>query len=121
MQKNQVVIADDALFIRTRLKDLLQRQEFEVVGEATTGIETLEVVRATNPHILLLDITMPKMTGIEILPILKAEYPNLNIIICSALHDEGVIQECLNLGAYAYIKKPYKKDVLIQTLLNCRQ
>lgn len=116
MSASKIVIADDACFMRIILKDRVNQDGFTVVGEASNGIETLQVVKKCNPDILILDVIMPKMTGVEILPILKKNHPNMKIIMCSALHDPKSIAECIQLGASAFITKPYQIEDLVQTI-----
>ncbi len=109
----RVLIADDALFMRTLLKDILVAPEFEIVGEAVTGPEAIDKYRDLKPDLMTMDIVMPFKSGLEALKEIKAFDPKAKIIICSALGQEPMTAEAKAAGASAFIVKPIEdQDVL---------
>jgi len=113
----RVVIADDHLLIRLGIKSLLNHLgDFEIVGEAQDGVLALELLREFSPDIALIDISMPRMSGIETTQIARREYPDLKIIILSALEAEDVVREAMRAGANGYILKDCLLDELSEAL-----
>lgn len=107
-----VLIADDHLLIRQGLRNLLETQEgIKILGEAVDGIEAVNKTLEMNPDILLLDINMPRMNGIEALTAIKKENPNQKIIILTIHNSKEYIQETINRGANGYISK--NADIMI--------
>ncbi len=104
----RVVIADDSAFLRQVLRDLLHKSQFiQVVGEAKNGKEAIELVRNTQPDILILDVEMPVMTGLQALRIIMQECP-LPVFMFSSLTTEGasVTIKALEYGALDFLPKP---------------
>lgn len=111
-----VLIVDDAAFIRSQLKQLLIQNDFEVVGEAENGLVALEKIMELKPDIVTLDITMPKMGGLEcIIEIMKMSHKP-NVIMVSAMGQESVVQSAIMSGAKGFIVKPYNPEVVIKQL-----
>ena len=81
----EVVIADDEIDIRLLLKLQLRQFGISVVGEAVDGAEAVEVCEATNPHVIVLDLLMPRMSGFEAIPVLRERCPDVKIIAYSAV------------------------------------
>jgi len=104
--KIKVLIADDHIIFRQGLRLLLEKEKgIEVVGEAGDGIETVSLAQQLNPDVLLLDISMPKMDGIEAVRQLKKSAPDLKIIILTMYSDDQFIFELLKIGVSGYILK----------------
>jgi two-component system, NarL family, response regulator NreC len=102
----RVLIADDHQLIRAALRQLLQGEvDIEVVGEAADGIEALEKVRALHPDVLLLDIAMPRMGGLEVLPLMRELRPKTEVVILSMYAKEAYTHQALTEGARAYVLK----------------
>lgn len=109
-----VIIADDHLLVRQGLKNLLEMQEgIKILDEAVDGVEAVEKTLEINPDILLLDINMPKMNGIEVLTKIKKENPNQKIIILSIHNTREYVEESIRRGADGYVSK--NADILILT------
>jgi DNA-binding NarL/FixJ family response regulator len=102
----RVVIADDHRLIVDGIKRSLEGSEdFEVVGEASSGSQVLPLVSRTNPDLVLLDLRMPGADGLTCLSRIRKQHPNVKVVILSVSTDESVIQTVLKRGASAYIVK----------------
>ncbi len=102
----RVVIADDAEDIRFLLALRLKREGgFEVVGEACTGTEAIDVVDEYAPDVLVLDLAMPVMDGLEAIPEIKRRRPDCKIVVLSGFEEELVAKKALACGADAYLEK----------------
>ena len=106
----RILIVDDALLIREMLRDILTEAGFDVVGEARDGIEAVERFRELEPDLVVLDIVMPRRSGVEALCDLIAIRPNARVVMCSALGQEALIQEALSAGALSFIVKPFSAE-----------
>jgi two-component system, NarL family, response regulator NreC len=105
-QKTKVLLADDHRLLRAGLKLLLQRKSYiEVVGEASDGIQTLKLFDMLKPDILILDLSMPNMDGIECLKEIKSRDPKAKVIVLTMHEDKNYIQEVMRAGASAYVQK----------------
>lgn len=117
-----VLIADDHLLIRQGLRNLLGMQEgIKVLGEAVDGVEAVDKTLEMNPDVLLLDINMPRMNGIEALNIIKKENPNQKIIILTIHNSKEYIQETINLGADGYVSKNADIAILKDAIFRVHQ
>lgn len=104
-EKVRVLVADDEEHIRLLLKGILTSMKTEVAAEARNGMEALEKFRACKPHITLLDINMPVMDGMKALRAILKEEPAALVIMLSSLATMGIVQDCLDAGAYDFIRK----------------
>ncbi len=111
----KVLIVDDAAFMRMQLKRILERNEFDVVGEADNGFSALELIRCLKPDVITLDITMPQMNGIECLEEINKLCDIPNVIMISAMGQQSFVIEAIEKGAKGFIVKPFKEtDVMSQ-------
>ncbi|HKL13232.1 MAG TPA: response regulator [Halanaerobiales bacterium] len=104
-----VLIVDDAAFMRLNLKNIL-KDDYKIVGEAENGQEAVEMYQEHSPDIVTMDITMPVMDGIEAIKAILDIDPNANIIVCSAMGQQKIVIQAIELGAKDFIVKPFKKD-----------
>ena len=111
-----VLIVDDATFIRVQLKNLLEQNGFEVVGEAENGKVALKKILELKPDIVTLDITMPEMDGITCMAEIKKMAYMPSVIMVSAIGQESYVQKAIMSGARGFIVKPYKAEVVISQL-----
>ncbi|HSH69393.1 MAG TPA: response regulator [Deferrisomatales bacterium] len=109
----RVVVVDDAVFMRNRLRDLLEAGGFEVVAEGQDGAEALELYAEHRPDLLTLDLVMPRMTGVEALEELLRQHPGARVLVCSSLSDQPTIFAAIRLGARDYVLKPVDADKLL--------
>ncbi|HLU26624.1 MAG TPA: response regulator, partial [Longimicrobiales bacterium] len=94
-----VLICDDAIFMRTMLGDILRRAGFQVVGEAATGAEAVELYRQLKPALVTMDIVMPDMGGIDAVRAIVSEFPEARILMCSAMGQQALVVEAIEAGA----------------------
>ena len=117
----KVLIVDDASFVRMQLRQLLEKNDFEVVGEAENGKVALKMIQELRPDIVTLDITMPEMDGLEcMIEIKKLDYLP-TVIMISAMGQESFVQRAISNGAKGFLVKPYKSDVVIRNLNKFRK
>jgi len=115
--KARIILADDHQIMRDGLKALLEKHpSMEVIGEAENGIQTLELTRQKKPDVVIMDIAMPDMNGIEVTRQLKAEMPDLKIIALSMHADRRFVTEILKAGASAYVLKQSAFDDLVKAI-----
>lgn len=114
--KKKVIVVDNVEFIRDSLKKVLSENGCEVVGEAAEGKELLDLLKKKNADLIILDINMPGMNGMAALEYIKRDYPNIKVIMCSAVTDKAVIDSAIVLGASGYITKPFMPEAIITSL-----
>ena len=107
MAKN-ILICDDAAFMRMMIKDILTKNGYNIAGEA----ENVEL----KPDLVLMDITMPEMDGIEALKKIKETDPNAAVIMCSAMGQQAMVIESIQSGAKDFIVKPFQADRVLEAV-----
>ena len=111
-----VLIVDDAAFMRLTIKQMLEAHGHTMVGEAADGLEAVKKYTELKPDVVMLDITMPEMNGIEALRQIKEINPNAKIIICSAMGQQAMVAQAIQDGAKDFIVKPFEEARLIAAL-----
>lgn len=111
-----VMIVDDSHMARTVLKDLLERNGYSVIAEATNGREAVEIFHDNFPDLITLDITMPEMDGVECLKRILDIDPDQKVIMITAAGQQSKVVEALKLGAKQFITKPFEKDVVLRSI-----
>ena len=112
----RLVLADDHALFRDGLRNLLEANGLEVVGEAANGRDVIAVVRSTHPDVVLMDISMPVLTGIDATRLLSAEFPDIRIVMLTASSDDADIFEAIKSGASGYLSKDLEADKFIALL-----
>ncbi|WP_264538353.1 response regulator transcription factor [Flavobacterium sp. N1736] len=113
----RVVLADDHVFVRDGIKSLLENEaNIEVAGEAVDGADALEVIAATKPDLLIADIRMPNLTGIELVEKLRSENNNIKIIMLSMHESEEYVLKSIKAGADGYLLKGSSKEEFLKAL-----
>ena len=115
MAKN-ILICDDAAFIRMMIKDILTKNGYNIAGEAENGAKAVEKYAELKPDLVLMDITMPEMDGIEALKKIKASDPGASVIMCSAMGQQAMVIESIQSGAKDFIVKPFQADRVIEAV-----
>lgn len=104
--KGKILIVDDQFGIRMLLQELFQREGYQTF-QAADGKKALEIVTTHDPDIVLLDMKIPGMDGLEILKHIKANDPDCKVLVMTAYGELGMIQEAMDMGAIAYVAKPF--------------
>lgn len=113
----RVVLADDHVFVRDGIKSLLENEaNIEVVGEATDGAEALKVVGLLAPDLLILDIRMPHLTGIEVVENLRSTNTSLKIVMLSMHESEEYVLKSIKAGADGYLLKGSSKEEFLKAI-----
>ena len=115
MAKN-ILICDDAAFMRMMIKDILTKNGYNIAGEAENGQKAVEKYAELKPDLVLMDITMPEMDGIEALKRIKAADPSASVIMCSAMGQQAMVIESIQSGAKDFIVKPFQADRVIEAV-----
>ena len=115
MAKN-ILICDDAAFMRMMIKDILTKNGYNVVGEAENGLKAVEKYQETKPDLVLMDITMPEMDGIQALKKIKQADPNASVVMCSAMGQQAMVIEAIQSGARDFIVKPFQPDRVLEAV-----
>ncbi len=115
MGKN-ILICDDAAFMRMMIKDILTKDGYTVVGEAANGAEGVEKYSQLKPDLVMMDITMPEMNGIEALKKIKEGDSSANVIMCSAMGQQAMVIESIQSGAKDFIVKPFQAERVLEAV-----
>jgi two-component system chemotaxis response regulator CheY len=116
--KLKALIADDSRVMRKILKDILERENFDVVGEAADGEEAITLCRQHMPTLLTLDIAMPGKDGLQTLKEVKAFSTEIKVVMITSNDKHDIILEALKQGADNYITKPYEPEKVAR-VVNC--
>jgi two-component system, chemotaxis family, chemotaxis protein CheY len=111
-----VLIVDDLAFIKIVLRDILEKAGFRVIGEASNGEQAISMYQDTRPDVVLMDITMPGMDGLTALKKIREIDHGARVIICSALGQQQLIVQALQLGAKDFIVKPFQPQRVVSSL-----
>ncbi|MDA3130603.1 response regulator [Aliibacillus thermotolerans] len=113
---HSVLIVDDAAFMRMMIKDILEKNGYEVAGEAKDGKEAVELYQELNPDLVTMDITMPEMDGITALKEIKKLDPNAKVIMCSAMGQQAMVIDAIQAGAKDFVVKPFQADRVLEAI-----
>lgn len=112
----KVVIVDDSDFSRSIIRKMLTEEEIEIVGEASSAEAALAVIKEKKPNIVITDIVMPEISGIELTEKINQNFDDVSVIVVSSLSQEHIVLEAIGAGASDFIAKPIQKQQLIDTL-----
>jgi len=113
----RLVIADDIPLFREMLVHTLEEEEdIEIIAHASNGLEAVEACRLHRPHIILLDVEMPKMNGVEATKVIRAECPQTRVVILTAYEDDQLILELIQAGATGYLVKDTHVDEVVKAI-----
>lgn len=116
MDNTTIIVVDDSPFASKQIKDIVEENGYEVIGYAKNGEEGIKMYEELHPDIVILDIIMPGIDGIETAQILLKNDPNATILMLSSLCDSGTLEEVRSIGVKYLIPKPWEDDVLLATL-----
>ena len=111
-----VMIVDDSLFMRNILRGILVQKGYIVAAEAASGIEAMRNLHTNHPDIIMLDIILPDSNGLDLLESIIAACPDSKVVVCSSIGEALVIQKSLDLGAKAFIQKPFTPEKVAEVL-----
>ena len=116
MASPKIIIVDDNDLIRTLLRGILRAEECEIIGEARNGALALELIEKSRPDIVLLDVLMPEMDGLETLQNIKQQYPEIIVVMITGSPSKDNVKESIDGGASGFIVKPFNSAKVIETL-----
>lgn len=111
-----VLVVDDTAFMRMTLKTIIQKNGFEIIGEAADGEDAVAKYKVLRPDVVTMDITMPRMNGIEAVTKIMEMDGNAKIIICSAMGQKLMVMDALAAGAKDFLVKPFDPERIIESL-----
>ena len=112
----RILIVDDAAFMRMMIREVLVKNEFDVVAEAENGLVAVEMYKELKPDLVIMDITMPEMSGLDALRAVKAFDKNAKVIMCSAMGQQAMVVEAIQSGAKDFIVKPFVADRVCEAI-----
>jgi two-component system chemotaxis response regulator CheY len=112
----KILLVDDAAFMRKMIKDTLSKNGYTDLYEAEDGADAVEKYGEINPDLVIMDITMPNMDGLEALKTIRAKDANASIVMCSAMGQESMVMDAVRSGAKDFIVKPFKPDRVLKTV-----
>ncbi len=113
---NGILIVDDAAFMRMMIRDVLTKNGFEIVGEAENGQKAIEKYKELTPELVIMDITMPEVDGIQAVKEIKKMDSNAKVIMCSAMGQQAMVIEAIQAGAKDFIVKPFQADRVVEAV-----
>lgn len=117
MKEKRILIVDDHFIVREGVKLIFETEDnYEVVGEAESGDEALNLIEQLKPDVILMDLNMPKMSGLEVIKVLNERKNSIPIIILTTYNEDNLIKEGLSLGAKGYLLKDATREDIIRTI-----
>ncbi|MCT4564070.1 MAG: response regulator [Maledivibacter sp.] len=113
---NGILIVDDAAFMRMMIRDVLSKNGYEILGEAENGQKAIEKFKELNPDLVIMDITMPEVDGIQAVKEIKKISPDAKVVMCSAMGQQAMVIEAIQAGARDFIVKPFQADRVIEAV-----
>ena len=114
----KILLVDDAKFMREMIKSILTQNGYSAddVYQAEDGADGVAKFNELSPDLVLMDITMPNMDGLEALKTIKSQHPSATIVMCSAMGQEAMVMDAIKSGAKDFIVKPFKPDRVLKTV-----
>ena len=112
----KILCVDDAAFMRKVVKDALSKNGYTDLYEAVDGADAVDKFTEISPDLVIMDITMPNMDGLEALKAIRAKNPAATVVMCSAMGQEAMVIEAITAGAKDFIVKPFKPDRILKTV-----
>ena len=112
----KVLVVDDNDLMRTLLRGILRGESYHIIGDARNGILALEFIERSRPDIVLLDVMMPEMDGLETLQNIRAKYPSIVVVMITGNPSVENVQESIQKGAKGFIVKPFNSAKVLDTL-----
>jgi two-component system chemotaxis response regulator CheY len=112
----KILLVDDAAFMRKVIKDTLSKNGYTELFEAVDGADAVAKFDEIKPDLVIMDITMPNMDGLEALKAIREKDSNANVVMCSAMGQETMVMDAVRSGAKDFIVKPFKPDRILKTV-----
>lgn len=112
----KIMVVDDAAFMRMTIKNCLTKAGYVNIVEAADGQIAIDTYQNEKPDLCIMDITMPNLDGIQALKAIKISDPSAKVVMCSAMGQEAMVVEAIQLGALDFIVKPFKQERILQTV-----
>lgn len=112
----KILLVDDAKFMRLTLSNILTKAGHEIIGEGENGNDAIQLYRKLQPDLVIMDITMPVMSGLEAVKVIKQEFPAALVIMCSAMGQQKMVVESIEAGAKDFIVKPFVEARVIEAI-----
>lgn len=112
----KILLVDDAAFMRKMIKDTLSKNGYTDLHEAVDGADAVEKFTELKPDLVIMDITMPNMDGLEALKAIRAKDSGANVVMCSAMGQESMVMDAVRSGAKDFIVKPFKGERVLKTV-----
>ncbi len=116
MEPIKIILVDDLSFMRDAIRQILENSNMSVLGEAENGLEAVKMYMELEPDIVLMDITMPVMDGLESLKRIRQYDPGAKVIMCSALGQQKYIIKAIQFGARDFILKPFLPERILSSV-----
>ena len=113
---NGILVVDDAAFIRMMVKDVLSKNGFTIAGEAENVAKAIEKYKELNPDLVIMDITMPEVDGIQAVKEIKKINAAAKVIMCSAMGQQAMVIEAIQAGAKDFIVKPFQAERIVEAV-----
>lgn len=109
----KIMIVDDTSFMRLSIRKMLEKHNYEVIAEANDGKEAVRKYKECNPDLVTMDITMPDMSGIDALKLIRQHDPKAKVLMVSALGQDTFVRQAIVEGAASFLVKPFEEERLI--------
>ncbi|NLY88816.1 MAG: response regulator [Firmicutes bacterium] len=113
---HRIMLVDDAKVMRLMLTRIFEKAGYEIAGEASNGLEAVEKYKEIKPDLVMMDITMPEMSGIDAVKEIRKFDPDARIIMCTAMGQRPLVVEAITAGALNYIVKPFTPSKVLETV-----
>lgn len=110
------MVVDDAAIMRTTIKAILSQNGFEIVAEASNGVEAIDMYRQHKPDAVTMDLVMPKLDGVNAVKEIMKEHPDAKIIMCSSMGQQNLVVEAIRAGAKGFVTKPFEPEKLVESV-----
>jgi two-component system, chemotaxis family, chemotaxis protein CheY len=111
-----VLVVDDAPFIRELIVQIVQKEGWQIAGEADNGKQAVALARERNPSVIIMDLIMPEMSGLDATREILEQNPEAKIIACSTVNDQNLIMRALDAGCVNYITKPFEREKIVAVI-----
>lgn len=112
----RVLVVDDSYYMRTILKNMISDAGYNVIDEAANGQDAISLAGSENPDLITLDLILPDNSGLDVLKKIKEKHPDIHVIVVSAVGQESIVQQAMEIGAEAYIVKPFDEQKVVNTI-----